>query len=337
MNPFDDNRCHLDSTENVDTTHRLPTGFSIVSLSIVHLNDIYQFLKNHYSTTEHSVVYSKVFLLWYLKRVPKDLIVGLVYQKTLVGLITACFVTTFLYEKPITAAQIYLFCVQRKIRKCGLGRLLITDIKIRINRSNIKCALFSMPFKSIDYFCQTIDYVIPIHLTKLRKIGFLTEDYTFVGSNHCSLKLMNENQINAVATLLSTAYKDYCVKPVFDAKFVRRFLTNQSKVVYSFVNANPSVTEFVGVYCYSVYCNENVITVAKINFCAFNTLTVTQLVQSLIIQLQKLNIDQLVFNDSNHLSDIDLPKFLLNNEHYYYSINHKMPFIAANQLSILDF
>ena len=87
-------------------------------LSLKHINEIHSLLNNHYVENENNtcrLTYSKDYLYWYLKRVPKNFIIGLVYQDDsdsykLIGLITAIYIDVIINNVAKNVPYISLLC-----------------------------------------------------------------------------------------------------------------------------------------------------------------------------------------------------------------------------------
>ncbi len=120
--------------------NNIPVGFSIKTLDISHLTLIHHFLNTHYTRNDNEffpsrIVFSEKYLYWYLKKIPKGLMVGLFYYEKLVGTIVADVITVWQAndENFSKGFIIDLLCLNTKLREMKLSKLLISEIKKRIS------------------------------------------------------------------------------------------------------------------------------------------------------------------------------------------------------------
>lgn len=320
-------------TDNLIKTDKLPDGFEFKTLGTDYLDEIYNLLINHYLEDENHITrltYSRDFLYWYLKYIPSGFIIGLIYNKKLVGMITATFLDMIIYGKEIKVPYINLLCVQSKIRKLGFGLFLINEIKSKLYKINISYAIFTGINSITKSYCITKDFIVPINYPKLKEVEFLLEDIPLLPKNNNNpLHLMVISDIDIIVTKLNKFMEKFDIRPYLTNESAYHFLVPKKNIVYSFVkkNTDGNITDFINVYKNYLYCIEKkkIISVAKISFYFYESMTLTELITNLLDKLPSYGIDQLVFNDMADNSSINITKFSTygNLYHFFYNVSIK--------------
>lgn len=301
--------------------------FKIKTLDLRYLEEIHNLLNNHYIEDEQKIIrliYSKDFLYWYLKKVPNGLIIGLTYKNKLVGLITAIFIDVIILEKHKIMPYINLLCLQKKIRKLGLSKLLIDELKSRLQKLGMNDAIYTTMNQITNYYCISEDFIIPINYQRLNKINFINVlrsdklDYN-------PLQLVGINDIEIIKEKLNIFLSKYVIHPYFTHESIEDFFIPKKNIVYSFVirDINNKPTDFISIYKYYYYCIEKneMLSVAQLSFYYYETITLTQLVKYLIDKLLNYNIDQIVFSNIMDNMEINITKYTSYRKLYYGSYN----------------
>ena len=319
----------------------LPDDFELKTLHLGYLDDIVGLINNHYVEDKQSIIrlnYSKDFLYWYLKQVSPGFLVGLIYKKKLVGIITAAFFDIIVYDNLMKLPYVNFLCVQSKARHFGLATWLIAEIKYRLSQIKITYALFTTNTFLSAPFCASKDYVIPINYSRLRTCGFLREDLTSIPKlDENPLHLMMPCDIPCVVSKLNQSMSTYKVKPYFTEDNVHHLLLPKKRIVYSFVNKNDDgeVTDFVAVYHGYHYCLEKRIniSVATLAFYYHETMDLTKLITYLVDKLIGYEFDQLLFRDTEDNNNIKMTKFSTNGQLFYYFYNMAIKETKSTELS----
>lgn len=307
----------------------LPDGFSFKTLGLKYLDEIHELLNNNYIEDDMQItriIYSRDFLYWYLKNVPTNFAIGLIYNKKLIGFITALIIDTIIYNEKIRVPYINFLCIQKKLRGMNLAPLLIDEIKYRLIKNHITYALFCTKDNLESFFSFTTNYVIPINYEKLKKIGFLNSELDplpVIDNN--PLHLMVESDILSIVPKLNASMEKIKIKPYFTFDSAKNFLLPKKNIVYTFIKKNNKgeVTDFITVYKNYLYCIESdeMVSVGQLAFYYYETMDLTQLVTYLLNKLVIYKFDQLVFRDMNKNSDINITKFSTSDELYFYLYN----------------
>lgn len=333
--------------------NKLPLDFNFKTLGTNHLDEIFNLLNNHYIEDDQHIVrliYSRDFIYWYIKNITSGLILGLLYKKNLVGIITSMLTEIMVNDEKIKIAYIDFLCVQTNIRGIGLGTCLYEEINLRLRNMGIMRIYFTSQItgkfsqicsdsnslipknmEEIRSFCTTHDYIIPINYPKLKQIGFLDEcekpNYYLIClgiSNDNPLHLMAPTDIDDVVSKLNKFMNKYIVRPYFTKENARYFLFPKKNIVYSFVkkNSDGKITDFISVYKNYLYCIEKniIINVAHLAYYFYETLNLTELVSYLLEKLSRHKIDQLYFRNMADNSEINITKFVANGR----GLNHYM-------------
>lgn len=306
--------------------HSLPVNFSFKTLNISYIDQIYNLLNKNYIEDDQNimrVVYSKDFLYWYLKKIPDEFIVGLIYEKKLIGLVTALIIDTIISKEIVKLPYINLLCVHKKLRNSKLASLLLREITNRLYKKNIRIAFFSDMRKLCEPLCSTKDFIIPINYSKLKEANFLLEDLNPLPSfSNNPLHLMKEHDIDIVTENINIFMNKHIIKPLMTNKIVKDFLLTKKNIVYSFIKKdNDNITDFISIYksfIYSIETNK-IISNGTLAFYYNNSLELTDLVSYLLDKLKFYNIDQFIFKDN--IEDINLTKFSTYGNLYYFFYN----------------
>lgn len=301
--------------------------FKIKTLNLKYLEEIHNLLSNHYIEDDNNIIrliYSKDFLYWYLKKVPDELIIGLIYKNKLVGLITAIIIDVIISKEHKSMPYVNLFCLQKKIRKLGLSKLMIDELKIRLQKMGMTDVIYATMKQITNYYCIGEDFIIPINYHKLKKINFID----IIQSNELEynpLQLMEIDDIKIIRDKLNIFLSKYLIHPYFTQESIQDFFLSKKNIVYSFVirNINNIPTDFISIYKHYYYCIEKneMLSVAQLTFYYYETVTLTQLVKYLIDKLLYYNIDQIVINNIMDNMEINITKYTSYRKLYYGSFN----------------
>ncbi|AYV84947.1 MAG: hypothetical protein Satyrvirus1_33 [Satyrvirus sp.] len=322
----------------------LPDGFKIKTLTLAYLDEIYKLISNHYIEDDQHLVrliYSKKFLYWYLKDIPPGFIIGLLYKNILVGMITALFINMAVHEKNLKLPYINFFCIQSKIRNLGLGKFLIDELKYRLDKIEITCALFTgTKLLQNKPFCVSKDFIIPINYPVLKEVGFLADDLLPLPAvEYNCLHLMTVSDIASVVPKLNKFLEKFKIKLHFNTDNARHFLLPKKNIIYTFVNRDTKgiVTDLITVYKNYYYCIEKqkIITVGHLAYYYYETMSFTQLIIFLLDKLRAYHFDQLVFRNISDNSNINITRFSTYSQLYYYLFNIPLEEIEPSEISVL--
>jgi len=334
-----------DVSINIDLQKTLPNGFKFQTLGPTYLEEIYALLSNNYIEDNQHIIrlaYSKDFLYWYLKYIPPGFIVGLVYNKKLVGIVTASFIDMIILQKKIKIPYINFLCIQSKLRNLGLAPLLMDEIKSRLHKNKMTCAFFTGMKHISEPFCTTKDYAILINYPKLSEVGFIFDDLTPIPKlSDNPLHLIVASDIDYVVPKLNKFMEKFAARPFFTNESAHHFLLPKKNIVYTFVNkdSNNNITEMITVYKNYLYCIEKnkIITVAQLAFYYHETMDLTQLIIYLLDKLPSYNIDELIFKNTMDNTDINITKFSTYGQLHYFLYNRSVPKLEPNDLCFFPF
>ncbi len=323
----------IDKKLSINAISNYPREFKLVSLNMTHLDEIYYLINNHYICDNDNVTrltFSKSFLYWYLKEIPSDFIIGLIYGKKLIGLITCLIIELIVHGEKIKTPYINFLCIQRSLRHLKLSNILMDEMKRRILSKNIFYCFFCNDKKWACSFVQCASYVIPINYPKLHRIHFLTEKIDPLRTfDYNPLQIMDKNDAEQILTKLSMAMDNLLIKPYFTKKTLLHYLAPKKNIVYSFVikNVDGQVTDFVSVYKHYLYCidTKEMVSVAKLAFYYHHSVDQTTLIEYLLDKLDKYGFDQLIFYDMYENNKINITKFSMKDKMSYYFGNMAMP------------
>lgn len=303
----------------------LASEFSLVNLDIGYLNEIHALITDHYIEDNQQIfrmIYSKDYLYWYFNHIPSQYIIGLIYHSKLVGLISAMPLDMVIHNEKMSVSYVNFLCIQKKLRKMGLAKLLINELQSRLGDTSI--IYTGIHAVNASPLCSVSSYIIPINYAKLHKIEFINEDD--IGSRPIiddnPLHLMKQNHVSDITIKLNSHYSNYQVRPNFTGDMCHHFFLPKKNVVYSFVVVDGAhVTDFVSVTKNYMYCIEKnkVISIGHLSFYYNETLSITELIMYLIAKLPSYGIDQLMIRDIGNNSNIDITKFCTDEMTYYYS------------------
>lgn len=327
--------------QTTDVVSPLPEGFSIKELDTHYLDEIYQLLTYHNLEDEHNIIrftYSRSFLLWYLKNISDGLLLGLIYQKKLVGTISAIIIEMILDNSILKVPYVNLLCIQKKIRNLGLAAKLIEEMKIRLNRMGYQQGIFASTKKLGNYFSSSQEFVIPINYARLKMVGLFDDPEPIKRFSSNPLHLMTKDDLKVVTFKLNRHLKRYRFRPYLTEDICYRFLYPRKNIAYSFVrrNENGDVTDFVAVYYHRYYCLESkkTLAIAQLALYYHETMTLTELINYLLDKLASYQFDQFVFRTHTKHDDINITKYLTYGRLYYYSYNFEMPLLADEETLI---
>ena len=221
----------------------LMEGFEFKTLTLRNLDDIHSLLLNHYIEDDEHIIrlaYSKDFLYWYLKLIPEGFIVGLIFNKKLVGLVTATMIDMDIYDKQISMPYVNFLCINSKLRGLNLAPVMIDEIRSRLHKNNVGYAFFTGTKKVTTSFLMTKMLSIPLDYNNLKKVCFIPNDMKEPEvddevSPDYNLHLMTKSDIKSVALGLQSHSAKYKIKPIMSEKFVENFMLPKKNIVYSFV------------------------------------------------------------------------------------------------------
>lgn len=344
-------KININIKDPISSEQALPENFEIKTLNLKYINEIHKLIVNHYVEDEDHIVrlsYSVDFIYWYLKYIPPEYIIGLTYKNKLVGIITVVLIDMIIYNKKNKIPYIDLLCIQKKIRKIGLAKYLINEVKKRIMQSNISYGIStSSELKTTQHpessiFCKTEDYIIPINYKKLKKIGFLVCEMEPINSiTKNPLHLVTHKDISIIVPKLNKFMERLDIKPYFTLESAKHFLLPKKNIVYSFVNYDQQnqITDFISVYINYFYCIDvkKFISVAQLAFYFYESMNISELVSLLIDKLSIYKIDQLIFRNVFNNTDINITKFSTKGVLHYYFYNMKIKEINPSQLAFFPF
>lgn len=298
---------------------QLPDGLTFTTLNLSYLSEIHLLLSHHYGHINDNlrIVYSRDYLYWYLKYIPHGFIVGLIYQKKLIGVATATFIDMTIYNTNLKLPYINLLCVQLQNDK--LKSLLLDEIHARIDKLGFKSTLYVDDYKT-DISTTTL--AVPINYKNLKEVEFLEDDLEAlpaVANN--PLHLVTKEDLPMITVKLNKFLERYHIHPVFMEASAAHFLLPKKNIIYAFVKRTGDVvTDFISVHKYYIHCVEKnkMITVAHLMFYFYETVTLTELVGLLLDKLSQYRIDQLEFRQFMDNDTINVTKFVTYGQLFYH-------------------
>lgn len=335
------NKSNLNYQSELD----LPDGFELKTLNLSHLDEIFQLINNHYVRDDQLQIrtrYSKDFIYWYLTYIPPGFVIGLCYHSKLVGLITAYFLDMVVHTESMKIPCINFICLQERIRKMGMAKYLMDEMKNRLLHINLNYGFFITKKNLTKNFAKYGEYVIPINYTKLHQVGFLREKIQPISKLESNpLHLMSRSDIETVTPKLNHHLQKYNIRPFFTIESANHFLIPKKNIVYTFVNRNENniVTDLITIYIKYMHCitlNQTV-SVGWIAFYFMESMSLTQLVTYLMDKVVSYDIDQLVFGELMDNMNINITRYSSYDEYYCYLYNKVIQETISTNICVLPF
>lgn len=319
----------------------LEPSIKFKTLNISHLNEIHNLINDNYRKDPDNIIktmFSKNFLLWYFKYVPKGLNMGLVYKNILVGVVTVIIVDIMIHTQKKKTAYINFLCINSKLKDTELDNYLVDEIKKRLISLGINHDLIIMEKEPETFFCKCVEFVVPINFTKLKGLGFLKEETRLTESLINPLHFLEIGDLEFVIKELNELNLD--VRIIFTFEFAKHFLIPRENIVYSFVNRDHigKITDFINVYKNYHFCREKnkLISVANLGFYFHKSLNITQLVHYLLERLVLYDFDQLLFRNMYENETINITKYSTKSQ-FFYSTFEKIDLIKNENIFLFPF
>lgn len=328
-------------TKPKSTKYILPKNFKIITLGSEYFQEITKLINDNYVEDSDNIIrinYSEEMIYWYLKDIPSNYILGLLYKNILVGFICAKLMNLIIYGENHIVPYINLLCIQKKIQNIGLCIYLIEEIKNRLldSKINLELAYFTSVAKLGEiskknlYFCKTNTITIPINYSKLKSMGLIEQSFNEIPSpDENILHPIKKTDIPLITKKLNKYLENFTIKNNFTDSTTDYFFYPKKNIIYSFVirNKDGIVTDFVSVYKYNIFCIEQKINiyVAQLTFYFNDSISLTGLIYYLIDKLRNLEIDQLTIRNQANTSTINLDKYEMDDSLHHYLFNCKIP------------
>lgn len=257
-----------------DEPYALPANFEWVVCNIddeEETKEIYQLLSDNYVEDDDNMFrfeYSVDFLRWALKPpgFRRDWHLGVRAKKgdkkTLVGFITGIPASIQVYDDVVKMVEINFLCVHKKLRSKRLAPVLIKEITRRVNKQDVWQAVYTAgvvlprPMSECRYYHRSLNpkklievgfsHLGPrMTMARTMKLFKLPEQCTLPG-----IRLMTENDLDAVYELITNYLKKFPLHPVFTKEELRHSILPREGVVYSYVREDKDgvVKDFTSFY-----------------------------------------------------------------------------------------
>ena len=207
---------------------------------------------------------------------------------------------------------------------------------------------------SSNLFCRLKLYAIPINYKKLISVEFLPMDYKPIDNSIYKksvnpFHLMKESDLKSVTKKINIFMDQFKIRSHFTIDTARHFLIPRKNIIYSFVKKNDEgvITDFISMYKSCVYSTytKKIIYTANITYYFYETLTLTEMINLIMIKLPSYKIDQIIFNTMGNNSTINITKFLTNvQDCFFYKPNYSantnlidIPNTPSNQIMFGNF
>lgn len=318
----------------------------IKSLNINNVDAIHKLLKNNYVVDNDNIFrifYSKEYLRWYLSNVPRGLAIGLCIQRNtntyqLIGFISSCLLNLVINKIRLKMPHCYFLCLHKKIRKCKIAKILIRQLIYNIHSHGIKYGMFYSNQNYKNNFTKICVQAIPINIEKLKKIGFIDENYkNHINIGENPLRLTTNNDLKKITTNLNLFLKKYILKPYITYETSKYFFSTVDNVSYSYCTSDHK--NFVNVYVSLYHCLESnaILRIATLGFYYYDELKLDHLIILLINNLAKQRIDKLIFYNWMDNETISLETYEMCDNIYYYMYNATIAYLLPNQIAMFPF
>jgi glycylpeptide N-tetradecanoyltransferase len=328
----------MEQNDSVHYQNNLVDGLKIKTLNTSYLDEIHEFLNHNYiENTECGLktIFHRDFLYWHLKN---SLIIGLIYENKLVGVITAKILNMVIHGNDTKIPQLNLLCIHSKLRKLGLAKILIMQIKDMLHKMGYNYSFcITTYFDEANTPSEIASYAIPINLPKLKELGFLPPDHTHIKTNMINMfHLVHESDLEQIVKKLNKWTSQFDIRPIFTIKSAYQYLMPKKNIIYSFVKKGEDggITDFISVIktCAYSISTKQIIYTASINYYFYETMNLTDMVECLMQKLSLYGIDQLSFANLALNDSIRITKYLT---HYHQVKFDNMAILHIDQTQMM--
>jgi hypothetical protein len=330
----------------------LPLNFKISNLDDSHYQQIYNLIEENYTENRQCQfikIYSIDYIKWLLKW--KTLFIGICYRENLLGCIGAMNYTIEIDSKEYKIAHIILLCVRQRVRKIGLAKILIKEIKKQLNSYQI--AIWFDPQNNNNNNnnnkknesktnISLNTYSILINLPLLKSLKICPPDCVEINRvEHNPLEYTLESDLKDITVKINQYTKRFKVRHLFTEETAKQFLISKKRICYSFVkrSANYECTDFICVYIsYQKFTKKGkLMKIANLGYYYINTVDVNELINLLIDKLIECDVDQLNYTDNGINQQIDLIRYRSDTVYQFNNIGLDMSGLNKEQLFVHHF
>lgn len=315
--------------------YQLPTKFNIKEIDLYigkNLNLVHNFLQKNYITSNDgktSLSYSKTVLIWLLRQTTINMCLGLFYCDSLIGFISAIPITVILNQEEHNTYQINLFCIHHRMRKKGMGRYLLMEIKNRILASGGKNAIFTSSKEIGKFSSRSCLAGILLQTDNPDLLKYVPNASELTGMRHLS-----RDDVKEVNKRLQTHMKKFKVYPKFtDEQFLEHFRSVRDGI-YSYVlwkGREPA--GFISFISVDYHTDD---TIKKMAYIYYYYGDIDELLLASISHLKKRDIRELRFYLLMDNHQINIPSIIMKHcltHYYFYNFDEQM--ISSEDMGLL--
>ena len=318
-----DNSITSPITSALITPMTLPKDFNYVKLTIGHEEQLHKLIADNYITESGAQIsYSLDYIKWLLKFNVNDLCIGICYKENLIGCIVAAIIDVVIYDISMKVPHIMLLCVRKKLRKIGISKLLIQEIRYRLKTYN-SAIYFNYELEEKPIL-KLQSYSILINLELLKKLKICPSDAPeFKRPEANPLHATGETDLKEIVGKVNEYSEKFSIRHVMTYESACRYLMPKKRICYSFVKRGiqNEVTDFAAVYIhYQNYTKKKLsMCVGNLSYYFHTTLDINELIIYLIDKLIDYGIDQLNFTDNAINKEIDLIRYRTATTYKFYA------------------
>lgn len=303
-------------------------------LTAKYTDSIFKLLKNNYIVKNNSArsVMTKEYIYWYMNQILPGHAIGLIYGSILIGFISAYIMDVVIKNGVLNTqlACVNYICIQKNLRECGLSKILITKLIKNLRTDGIVYVMYNSDidtnYCSLDSsyctkYIKSNEYVIPINLEKLMRLGFIDVNQPTINLTHNPLHIIKTQDLQQVMDKLNIFSQKYDIYRKFDIESFKSLMSVKN-VIYSFVKKDDDaidiITDFVSVRISIHECDnsQDYLIVAHLMWYFYNSMSMTNLIVLLIDKIKDYGVDHLVFHDIADNNCIEIDKYhMANNNH----------------------
>ena len=254
---------YIDLDKIQKTSYELPENLEWCIIDINSdndLNELYYFLLNNYVTDINETLrfaYTKDFLKWFLLQPNyfKNLYIGIKSNNILVACIFGIPIYINVFNKIMKQIEINLLCVHKDLRNFKLAQILIEEVIRRTCFNGVWAAIYSGT-KNLPHAISKVDYYhLPLNISKLMKINFISSPYhnvksLIVTNDNINLSLITKADIIECCNKLNEFLIKYKINRCFTYnQFKHHFISDKDNIIESYViKKNNKITDFISFY-----------------------------------------------------------------------------------------
>lgn len=304
----------------------LPKNFYFKNVKNVDL--LKSFLEKNYiinSDNKTGLSYPITVLIWLLRQTTSDLCIGLFYQETIIGFISAKPILLSVNGIEQNTYHINLLCIHREMVNNNMESYLIKEMEQRL----IKYGIGNCIFTSIKNFGN------PNSKTCLAGILIQSDNPDLqelipVETKLTGMRLFSRNDTKEINSKLQEYMSKFKVYEIFtDEQFIRNFHSVKDGI-YSYVlwkGGNP--VGFISFYC--MLFQEK-----KIAYIYYYYGNINELIKASITHLKKNNFKEIRFYLTMDNHNIEVPSIIMKDSQLYYYLYQSDIVINSNEMAFVS-